>query len=215
MEKTLVASKLQVNRLDAHEASKWRKMRLASHKLLDEALRKGAISYHVWAREFLVYPPPKRPFNNDGKDIFDKFSQVCLPWEFVRELDIFRPNVGLFVDPEHIFPRADGALVLVPSPNSIIVLENFIQTGHKWVQGIQDEETGIPLESRSPLTHKTMDKRMWFLRAPDLGAKPILRVSNWLISDPEMGEVNAIESPDYFHEVAFEAEASQLELAIQ
>jgi hypothetical protein len=211
MAKQLVASDLRFNRMDAHKHEKKTGKRLAPHPLLDEGVMGRKISYVSYAREFTAYPVSKGVFK-ENEDIVDPVTGTRVPLEFVRERDIYRPNIGLFIDPEHLDTHKEtGDIVVIPK--SIVVLGNdetpFIQKGGEWVKGKPDKGTMIPLKVSEELWNKLSDDEIrWFYRVSQQGVRPLVRSGDDLYCYDRLG-VDADDRPHNVHGVAFEEDARE------
>jgi hypothetical protein len=158
MAKQLVASDLKLTCVDAHKHAKRHGKTLASLPLLDEGIAKRtfekATHYECnWCtvREILAYPASGEVFKKNG-DIVDPVTGTRVPLSDLMRLldgrDIYKPGIGLFIDPEGLNThRKTGRTVVIPK--SVIVLGNeknpFIQESKEWVMGKPDEQTRIPL----------------------------------------------------------------------
>ena len=207
MAKRLVTSDLRFNRRDAQNYAKENGKTLASHRLLDEGIMNRTVRYVVQAREFTAYPASGKVFKKN-EDIVDPKTKDRLPWESVKDLDIFRPGVGLFVDPKDFDThKKTGGIVLLPA--SIIVLDDFIQIGNKWVRGKPDEKTMVPLTVSEELWNSLSDEeRRWFYRVSQQGVRPLVRYDD-VFYDYDWRYVNAYGRPHFVHGVAFEEDARE------
>jgi|GEM_PF-7119492 len=214
MAKRLVTSDLRFNRMDAHKYAKKNGKTLASHRLLDEGIMNGTVGYLVQAREFTAYPASGKVFRKNG-DIVDPETGTRLPWGTVKDLDIFRPGIGLFVDPEGLDThKKTGGIVLLPA--SITVLDNFIQIGDEWVRGKPDEKTRVPLTVSEELWNSLSDEeRRWFHRVSQQGVKPLVRNDNDFVdlSSYDGQYVGAYDRLNCGRGVAFEEDAREADLA--
>jgi hypothetical protein len=219
MPKRLVASDLRFNRMDAHNYEKGAGKRLASYPLLDEGIMGRKIGHFCYAREVVAHPPDPKRFPDSGgifkknEDIVDPETGTMVPLEFVRERDIYRPNIGLFIDPEDLDThKKTGDIVVIPK--SIIVLGNdetpFIQKGDEWVRGKPDEETRIPLAVSDETWNDLSDEeKRWFYRVPQQGVRFLVRLGNDLLGCYGRQGVGADGRPHVVHGVAFEEDARE------
>ena len=207
MAKRLVTSDLRFNRMDAQQYAKENGKTLAAHPLLDEGVMSRAVKYVVYAREFTAYPASGKVFKKN-KDIVDPETKSRIPLEFVKDLDIFRPGIGLVADPKDLdtHKKTGGIVVL---PESIIVLDNFIQKGDEWVKGKPDEKTMVPLAVSEGLWNSLSDdEKRYFYRVSQQGVRPLVRVYYSLGYDGRQ-VVNAVGRPHVVHGVAFEEDARE------
>ncbi len=178
MAKRLITSELQLNRIDAQRHVKRNGLKLASHLLLDEGITSCKVRAITYAREFVAYPASGKTFKRN-QDVVDPESKTRIPWEFIKDVAIFRPGLGLFVDPEDLdVCRKTGDIVLIP--RSIRVLENFIQTNvNIWVEGSADQKTMVPLAASGKFLRglRSEDKR-WFYRVPQQGVRLLVRAGD-------------------------------------
>lgn len=196
MSKNLIITNYLYNYRQAWDYAKEKGKTLISHPVLAEGVRKDTtITYPILARELVAYPEANGQFKY-GKDIFDEVNKVIIPWSSVKDLDIFRPNIGLFIDPRDLEISEKDNVVIIPK--SIIVLENFIQENRDWVQinklyptdkdgsltnvnwGQIDKKTGIPLKvSKEVFDTLPDDKKGQFFRSECLGIHPLARVHSY------------------------------------
>jgi hypothetical protein len=142
LEKSLVLTNSKMGYFAAHKYAKKRRMRMASHSLVDLGVQQGSLKKLVWARQWLIYPSSNKTFT-PKRDIKDAQTGRGLPWEFVRNMDILRPNIALFVDPSSFGKyKKTGAAIIFPV--SIAIIEDFPQAGECYTRGKADEQTAIP-----------------------------------------------------------------------
>jgi hypothetical protein len=133
--------------------------------------------YGAWAREVLVYPKKDGEFKK-GRDVVDAFKddkgrEWIFPAHSIPEVAIGRKGIGLFVDPQEIEVKDKKAVVLA-RPESIVVLENFIQNNGEI--GKVNEATRIPLSvEKSESQDLTDDQRRWLWRVNGAGVRPLVR----------------------------------------
>lgn len=174
----------QFDRMSADNEAKRRRQPLASYELLDNYSLMGKIPYGCFARQFLAYPASEGSFPRHG-DIRDPETGTSIPLSILKEaLDgemyrIYGPGIGLLIDPEKIDTCGrSGSMVIIPKTAKILGTgENpFIQEGGRWVGGIADEETRVPLAvSEEKWEELPVENRRYLYRVPEQGIRPLVR----------------------------------------
>ncbi|MDE1861089.1 MAG: hypothetical protein KGH72_05250 [Candidatus Micrarchaeota archaeon] len=137
------------------------------------------------AREFLVYPARdgafKRGLSRKGRDLVDarrdaEGREWVFPGSSIPKEALGRRNVGLFVDPQEIEVVQDR-VVVIANPDSVIVIEHFIQSPAK--SGLRDGVTRVPADELSgPMSYQdelSPDPRGVLYRSTGAGVRPIVR----------------------------------------
>ncbi len=165
-----VSDFLQLTQMAAHLKAKREGKALASFPPLVEGVRKGTIRGTVRARQWLALPESGGTFRK-GKDITDSGTGISsLPWEFVKDLDILRPGIGLYIDPEDLKAGASNITIITPKTVTIIgnggspIIQESWERG-EGVKGKPDVETMVPLQvSNQDWVSLPPEQRMLFLR---------------------------------------------------
>jgi hypothetical protein len=164
--------------------------------------------YPAWAREILAYPEEGGTFVK-GRDVVDSqtgwtiFAEYLRNPRFVTE-DVFRPGIGLFIDPADVLSGGSRTLVI---PATITVLHGFIQKNQGW--GRVDEATRVPLEYVPGGKPWNMEERRMLERICGVGVRPIVRDCFYPPFDDYRRRVGSVYySPGYALGVAGEAQAS-------
>jgi hypothetical protein len=197
------ASYLLASRLVAKEH-----MKLPSNVLHDDYLTNGqkweAIRqiYPAWAREILVYPEKGGSFVK-REDVIDCRTEWALPAQFLTDPkyvdgDVFRPGVGLLVDPAY-FDQMSGRVFVIAL--SVKVIFPFIQVSN--AGGLLEKRTCIPLDVQA-----SGEEARWLYLVDGIGVRPIMREC-----DDCNGKwrIHASVSPDMVFGVAGEAAAGTSE----
>lgn len=165
--------------MGAQQCAKEHGKKLVSHRLLDESIMGGKIKNSTFAREFLAHPALGLAFRKNGEDITDPRTGNRLPWSEIKDLDIFRPGIGIFVDPEDFDTlQKDAGIVLIPKSITLLGDDNnpFIQDGGKWIRGNPHKETMIPLAVSNEIWDTLLPKgRRWFRRDAEQGIRALVR----------------------------------------
>lgn len=220
MAKQPARSTLKCGRLQAEGESKRRSLKLASHRLLDEAIMGGKIRYVCMAREILAYPVSHGVFQRE-RDIVDKITRTRVPLSDLERVlgadidKIYEKGIGLFIDPEGFDTYGGGFPVVIPK--SVIILGNeetpFIQEANAYVAGKPDKKTGIPLMvPRKMRGALTSGEKRFFIRCAWESVRTLLRYGDH--NSGQRREVNAIERLSTISGVAFEENGREKEMTV-
>jgi CheY-like chemotaxis protein len=160
---------------------------LPSHVLHDETLvnsddwvqlqnQKYYGAYGAWAREVIVYPEVNGRFVK-GRDVEDAFTDDAgrrwiFPASSIPDIAINGEKTALFINPQDV-EHDDKKVVILSSPETIIVLTEFIQKDG-W--GKVDQTTRIPLETDLNLVPASQQRHL--SRISGQGVRPLARTVN-------------------------------------